>query len=409
VTPSEAAAELAPPARGVRRSFIAFAADAETEAALRQGLSETVGADAEFRRAGVTQAIAFLRSQPSPRALVVDLSGHPQPFAALEDLATVVEPDARVLVVGDRQDLGFYRHVTRGIGATDYLHKPLTSALVAETFAPAIRDGAAAEHQPRGGRFVALVGARGGVGASTLAAALARHLAADAKRHCLALDGDLRRGTLALLLGAPEGEASGAGLRAALESPARLDELFLDRAAQPVSDRLNVLAAQEGLLEPARYTPGAAERLLGVARRRYNFVVGDVPVSPEPFARDLLALAHQRLVVMEPTLASVRDALRVLNLPVGPGAAQRPLLVLNRAGRPGGLPTTQVAEAMGRPFDVVVPDLPKAVEQAATLGVAATPRAFRQAVFRLATACGALPAEASRAGQGGLLGLFRRR
>jgi len=395
-----------PRAGGVRRSLVCFAADADTEGALRQGLADAAGADAEFRRAGIAAAIRALRDMPSPRALVVDITGHPQPFAALEDLAAVVEPDARVLVVGDRQDLGFYRHVTRGIGAVDYLHKPLTPALIAETFASAIRGGAGAEPQPRGGRFVALTGARGGAGTSTLAAALARHLAGDARRHCLALDADLHRGTLALLLGVEPGP----GLRTALDSPSRLDDLFLDRSAQPASERLHVLAAEEALLQVPRYTPGAAERLLAVARRRYNFVVCDLPASAEPFARDLHDLAHQRVVVMEPTLASVRDALRLLALPGGRGAVQRPLLVLNRAGRPGALPVAQVADAMRQPFDVVVPDLPKQVGASATLGEPVVARGFRRAVERLAEASGALPPARVAAGGGlfALLGLRNR-
>ena len=68
------------------------------------------------------------------------------------------------------------------------------------------------------------------------------------------LDADLYRGSCALLLNAK----SGAGLRTALETPQRIDELFIERSAQPVTERLHVLSGEENLLEQVNYEPGAA-------------------------------------------------------------------------------------------------------------------------------------------------------
>ena len=99
-----------------------------------------------------------------------------------------------------------------------------------------------------GGRVVTVTGARGGTGASTIAANLAWHFGVEARRHTVLLDADLHRGTAAMLLGAKIGP----GLRTVLEAPDRIDELFVERAAQPVSKRLHVLAGEEKLTEVGR-------------------------------------------------------------------------------------------------------------------------------------------------------------
>jgi pilus assembly protein CpaE len=156
-----------------------------------------------------------------------------------------------------------------------------------------------------------------------------------------------------------------------LEAPDRIDELFVERAAQPVSKRLHVLAAEEKLTEAVTYSPDAAALLLEALRRRYNFVVIDVPWSALPLHRDLLMMANQRVLVMDPTLASVRDALRLLALPNGPRQPVRGVLVLNREGLPGGLNRRQLEEGLKMPPDIVIPDLPKVVGHAASMGEAA--------------------------------------
>ena len=123
-----------------------------------------------------------------------------------------------------------------------------------------------------------------------------------------------------------------------METPQRIDELFIERSAQPVSDRLHVLSGEEGLGEQINYQEGAAARLIETLRRRYNFVVVDAPFTGLPLHRDLLMLGHQRILVLEPTLAAVRDTLRLLALPNGPLQVHRGLIVLNRVNRPGALP-----------------------------------------------------------------------
>jgi pilus assembly protein CpaE len=391
--------------RPERKPLVAFAADSETEAALKQGLAECGLPNADVRRADVQSATAALQRMPTPATLIVDVSGSPQPVAALEDLAGVVEPDVRVLAIGDRDDLGFYRQVTRGLGVLEYLFKPITASAVAQHFGPLLQRRPTNEWAMRGGRVLTITGSRGGVGATTFAVNLAWLLSTERARHTVLVDADLHRGTSALMLGAQ----GGPGLRVALEHPNRVDELFIERSATQVSERLHLLAGEENLADHPSYAAGAAEKLVMTLRRRYNFVVVDVTFNDQPFNRDLLSLAHQRVIVMEPSLSSVRDALRMLQLPAGIAQAHRPMIVLNHTGRKGALTVEQVTEAMRVAPDVVMPDLPGKLDTAALMGEPAITRSaqLRKAIQKLSADAGTSRGEPTKPGRG-LFGLFRR-
>ncbi len=371
-----------PAGRHDRPALVAFVEDSATELALREGLSEVAFGELDVRRGGVKAAINALRKSATPRVLIVDVAGVDQPLSALHDLSLVTEPDVRVLVIGELSNLDFYREVTRGLGALEYLTKPVSRDMIGRHFAPLIIGRAPVLESGQGGRVVSITGVRGGVGATTVAVNLAYHFGITADRHTVLLDPDLHLGTAAMLLDS----AAGPGLRMALESPERVDELFVERSAQPVSGRLHVLAGEMKLADQPDYAPRAAEALLGALSRRYNFVVCDVPFRPHPLFRDLLDLAHQRVLVMEPTLASVRDALRFLALPAGPAQIRRPVIVLNRLGQPGGLSRKKIEEALKTKVDVVIPDMPRVAELAATLGEAVTKKhnGFRRGVVELA-------------------------
>lgn len=369
-----------------RAPVMAFVTDISTEMTLREGLEDVVPEKFEFRRAGIRVATTMLASMPTPLTLIVDLSGEQNPMAALSDLSQVVEPDVRVLVIGDRDDVMFYRQVTRDMGALEYLHKPLIRDVVARHFGPILSRQVVSQDAILGGRLVTVTGVRGGVGASTVAANLSHYFGVEARRHTLLLDTDLHRGMCAMLLGA----RSGSGLRTALEAPARIDELFVERVSQPAGDRLHLLAGEERLTEQPSYTPGGAAKLTEALRRRFNYVVADLPFTGQPLHRDLLHLAHQRVLVMSPTLASIRDTLRLLALPNGPSQPRRAVVVLNRAGMAGGLDTRRVADALKMQPDVVIPDVKRSVERAASLGkpVAQERGPFRNGMIALAREVG---------------------
>src|SRR4051812_21599891 len=119
--------------------------------------------------------------------------------------------------------------MTHGLGVLEYLYRPLMRDMVARYFGPLIVHGTAAAEGVLGGRVVTVTGPRGGTGASTVAANLAWHFGVEALRHTVLLDADLHRGTAAMQIGAK----SGPGLRTALEAPDRIDDLFVERTAQP--------------------------------------------------------------------------------------------------------------------------------------------------------------------------------
>lgn len=375
-------APSSPVARPDRPPLIAFAADGQTEIALRDGLAGTTAEAPEIRRGGIRAAVAAMQKGMTPRVLIVDTGGEEDPLAMLAALAEVTEPDASVLVIGDPTDLDFYRAVTRSLGAREYLPRPLSRDQVALHFGALVSGQARSERSLLGSQVITITGARGGAGASTIALNLAWHFGVSARRHTVLLDPDLHMGVSAFLLNLRPGP----GLRLALEAPDRIDALLAERAALPAAERLHVLAGHEKLTTPIAYAAGTAGQLLEALRRRYNFVITDVPFRPLPLYGDLLDLANQRVLVLEPTLASVRDGLRLLALPAGPQQSRRPIVVLNRTASVGGLPRRQVEDAIGLAVDVAIPNLPRQVSGAATLGEPAVARhsGFRAAIAELA-------------------------
>ena len=361
---------------GDRAMLIAFVTDAASDVTLRDGLSDATPHSFEITRGGIRAAITAMQKTATPRSLIVDVSGEDEPLSALFDLSQVVEPDVHVLVVGEIASLDFYREVTRNMGAVEYLAKPLTRDKVLRLFAPVIVGRPTTAPELDGGRVITVTGARGGVGATSIAVSLAWHFGVERSRHTVLVDPDLQTGTAALYLDAP----TGPGLRAALEMPDRIDDLFVERASQVLKDRLHVLAGQEPLIDRPVYALDAAPRLLAALRRRYNFIVVDVPFQPVPLYRDLFDLASQRVIVFEPTLAGIRDALRLRAMHDAQNQSSPTVLVLNRSGMPGCLTPAQVEDALESSAAIIIPDLPKRLSAAANMG---EPAILQKTFFRL--------------------------
>ena len=350
--------------RSGRISVLGFLADALSEQVLRDGLTDVVAGGLDLRRGTIRTAIGAMAKLPTPEILIVDLSGENQPLQALDELSGIIEPGVRILAIGDTDDVNFYRQITRALGVAEYLFKPITRQAVAQHFASLISRKILGDDAKRGGRVIAVTGARGGVGATSIAVHLAWFLGVSAKRHTVFVETDLHMGSGALLLGG----RTGPGLRIALERPDRIDPSTIERLTQPISERLHLLAAEEKLDDTVNYAPGAAARLVQSLRARYNFIILDLPLLPAPFNRELLSLVHHRVIVMDPTLASVRDCLRLLALPNGRWQPQSPTLILNRQGRAGGLTRTQIEEGLKVKIDIFVPDMPKLLGESAQHG-----------------------------------------
>ena len=180
--------------RSGRTQVLAFVTDADSEAVLRLGLRSVSAEELTVHRGNSRSAIGAMKKTPSPRVLIVDISGDQQPMSALTALSDVVEPDVRVLVIGDRQDVDLYRQLTRTLGVAEYLYKPLNAEVVAQHFGPLVTPASVSTADMQGGRIISVMGVCGGAGATTLAANLAWYLAGEARRHTVLLDADLHTG-----------------------------------------------------------------------------------------------------------------------------------------------------------------------------------------------------------------------
>src|SRR6266446_4303376 len=354
--------EAAPKLAAGRLPLMAFV-DAETERVLQES-SVLLGRSA-IMRGGIAKAIDYLNEQRSPHVLLVDISGIDLPLSQIHTLADVCEPGTRVIAIGDHNDVGLYRDLQEA-GVSNYIVKPLTRELLTKAITPKSNSGDMGRAALKLGKMVSFVGARGGVGTTTLAANLAWHLANRQSRRVALVDLDLQNGGCGLLFNINPTP----GLRDALANPLRLDSLLLDRIMTQVGERLFVLSGEEPLHENVQFTVSAVDTLFSVLRSQFHYVIVDVPRLPLPPYRRALEIADRRVIVVDQTMHSMRDAVRLKKMFGDTGAEQaehRNIFIVNRVGETGhrGLSLKEVDNVLQAAPTSLIPFLPSLVTPAA--------------------------------------------
>lgn len=330
----------------------AYVADRETEKYLNELLPKWGYDKSRIVRGSIQDAIRDYETKSMPGVLIVDISDTPLPLSDLQELADISPPQVNVVVLGTRDNVGLYRDLM-DIGVTDYLVKPVPSDLLYKAIARANGRGAVRGTDQRTGKTVAVYGVRGGVGATTTALNTGWLLANVYNRHVALADLNLTSGTLALEMGLEPSS----GLAELLTGPDRLDNVFVDRAILDAAERLKLLASECDLETEQEYDSAAVAALMQHLRNRFHFIIQDIDRNPPAVAMEVLRTADVRVLVMDPSLASVRDAARILKLLEKDAEARKTLVVLNRvrsAGR-ADVPRDKIAKFIDHPIDMVIP------------------------------------------------------
>jgi len=295
-----------------REAFGAYVCDDETGSLIESLAREHGWPPERIHKGGIANAVRSLSVMRSPEFLIVDLSESEEPRGDISALADVCEPGTVVLAVGATNDVHLYRDLLSS-GIHDYLLKPVDSGELRESVSLMLTAMAApaapeVEREPAEQRKIAVVGCRGGVGASTVATGLAWILAEELHREAALLDLDIQFGTAALSFDLEPGR----GLADALENPNRVDSLFIDRATLKVSERLSILGSELPLAEAMTFDPAAMQHLQEELANSFQTLIVDLPRGVASAMAPSLDMYSDFVLVTDLTLAATRDTIRLL-------------------------------------------------------------------------------------------------
>ena len=357
-----------PGVQGNRDPFNAFVCDDAALDVLRPVVIELGWQPEKCNKGGLRNAVQSLSISASPNILMVDLSESGDPLSDINSLAEVCEPGTVVIAIGQVNDVRLYRDLVAS-GIHDYLLKPLSPAQVRDSLVNAQAVFAnPKQHDPSVAKkhiSTAVIGTRGGCGASTLATSLAWLFSADEKRPTALLDLDVHFGTGALALDLEPGR----GLTDAIENPGRIDGLFIERAMIRANDHLAILSAEAPMNSPLMTDGAAFVQLEEEFRVAFEMTVIDMPRNMLINFPNLLTDVNVALVVVEMTLASARDTIRILSWLKQNAAHVQPLIVANKvqAGM-AEISKSDFEASIERKINFTIPYDVKAATNAAKLG-----------------------------------------
>ena len=327
--------------------FMAFAMDLGTKTTIEQALSasDTIGDVQPVET--LADTIEYLSALPTPNILMVDVGATTDIMAAVEKLSEVCDPETSVILLGEVNDLHLYRELI-DLGVADYLIKPITENAILDVLKRLHQSNhiattsASSEADGKQGCVTAVIGARGGAGASMIASNLALVMSEGFFNKVTLIDMDLTFGTQAVTFDVDPG----AGLSDAMMEPERMDELFIKRASTRIGDRLQLMAAETNLNRGNISSAESLSALLGYVRQESDHVIIDVPRSLIVSEPKILEQFEKVILVAEPTLAAMRDCARLKTLMSSVNPNAKLTAVMNKVGIAGKdeLPTSTFEE-----------------------------------------------------------------
>jgi pilus assembly protein CpaE len=311
-----------------RVSVQAFCETVETAAAVQSaGEDRRLGkAHLKIQMGGMAAAIEAYRMAPTPNVIVLETGGRNDILAGLDQLATVCDPGSRVIVIGRVNDVALYRELVRR-GVSDYVIAPIETLDVVRSICGLF----SAPEAKAVGRIIAIVGAKGGVGASTIAHNVAWAIARDLALDSVVADLDLAFGTAGL----DYNQDPPQGIADAVFSPDRIDTAFVDRLLSKCTDHLSLLAAPATLERVYDFGAEAFDTIFDTLRATMPCIVLDVPHQWSGWTKRALIAADDILIVAAPDLANLRNAKNLYDLIKASRPNDRPpLYCLNQVGVP---------------------------------------------------------------------------
>lgn len=312
---------------------------------------------------GLAAAIERFHDETTPELLIVETGMRgAELFNQLDELASVCDPDTKVVIIGAANDITLYRELMRR-GVSEYLVPPMTPLNVIKTVSDLFCDPDA----PFAGRSLAFIGAKGGVGSSTVAHNVSWQLTEQLRSDAVLVDLDLSFGTAGLDFNQDPAQT----IAEALAQPDRLDEALLDRLLVRCTERLSLFSAPATLDNDWDFDSDAFEMVLDKVRRQAPFIMLDLPHSWSPWVRQTLLSADQVVVTVTPDLACLRNAKNLFDLVrTARPNDEPPKVVVNMAGCPKkpDIPLKDFSEALGAAPALVLPFEPALFGKAANNG-----------------------------------------
>lgn len=298
---------------------------------------------------GVKKASRHYQQEVTPNLVILETSAGGQAFLdGLNRLAEVCDPSTNVIVTGGINDIRLYRELLER-GIRDYIVNPRQPIHLIRAISEIYADPSA----PPVGRNVVFVGARGGVGSSTLCHSVGWALSEELQSDSIILDFDLAFGTAGLDFEQDPSQ----GLTEALEAPERLDDVLLDRLLQKCTDRLSLFTAPNLLDRSYDLPADSYESVLEIVRKAAPNVLIDMPHVWTSWSMSIIQSADEIVLTTTPDLASFRNAKNIIEAIKDARANDAPpLLVINQAGVPKRpeIPVEQFVEALEiEPFAVI--------------------------------------------------------
>ncbi|MFU0506851.1 AAA family ATPase [Pseudaminobacter sp. NGMCC 1.201702] len=299
---------------------------------------------------GVATAIEFYQSAPTPNLIILESRSEPKALLeSLRQLSEHCDPSSKVVIIGHYNDIGLYRELIRA-GISEYVVAPVSMADVVSVISSIFVDPDA---EPIG-RSIAFIGAKGGVGSSTIAHNVAWSMSTLFSSEVVVADLDLAFGTANINFDQDPAQ----GIAEAVFSPERIDEVYLDRLLAQCAERLSLLAAPSTLDRVYDFDPEAFSHIIDTAQRSAPLLVLDVPHIWSGWSKSTLTKADDIVITATPELANLRntknliDMLRKLRPNDGP-----PKLILNQAGVPKRpeISAAEFAEPLGITPMAVIP------------------------------------------------------
>lgn len=276
---------------------------------------------------GIPSAVEYYQSAPTPNLIILESSqAGPDLMAGLGRLAEVCDIDTKVIVVGHKNDIPLYRELISN-GISDYLVAPLSMADLMGAISDIFVDPEAGPL----GKLIAFIGAKGGVGSSTVCHNVAWTISSVYRNDVVLTDLDLAFGTANINLNQDPPQ----GIAEAVYSPDRMDDILLDRLLAKCAENLNLLAAPSTLDRTYDFTQDAFNNVLEVAQRSSPTVVLDIPHQWTGWTKHILATADEVVITATPELANLRNTKNLLDklADLRPNDGM-PRLVMNQVGVP---------------------------------------------------------------------------